>query len=79
MKGWKTWLAAGGGTASGVAMIIAGVIQSPIELNKIIEGITIISGALAAVGIGHKLEKQKVSKYVIKADELKKLLGDIKK
>jgi hypothetical protein len=79
MKGWKTWLAAGGGTASGVALIITGIIQTPVDTSKIIEGITVISGALAAVGIGHKVEKQKISKYVVKAEELEKLLIGLKK
>ena len=48
MKGWKTWLAAIGTGALGVYEIKAGNTEG---------GIMKILGALALVGIGHKVEK----------------------
>jgi hypothetical protein len=57
MKGWKTWAAAIGAFATGISMIIAGVSGDAIDPNKIWEGILVCAGALATVGIGHKIEK----------------------
>lgn len=48
MSGWKTWLAVIGGLITGASLIVNGKIQ---------EGITMILGALALLGIGGKLDK----------------------
>jgi len=57
MKGYKTWIGAIGVAASGVAMMAEafGDVFDPV---KFWEGVTIISGACAIVGIGHKIEKK---------------------
>ena len=57
MTGWKTKLGAVGIAATGVAMIVEGLVGEAVDPTKVWEGITIISGALAVVGIGHKIEK----------------------
>lgn len=57
MTGWKTWTAAIGSIASGIGLIIAGLISDPIDGTKIGEGWTLILAGLALVGIGHKIEK----------------------
>jgi len=49
MKGYKTWLAVIGMVALGVVDIINGMPEA---------GVTKIVGALALLGIGHKIEKQ---------------------
>jgi len=48
MKGWKTWLAAAAIAVLGVVDIYNGSSE---------QGILKISGALATIGIGHKIEK----------------------
>ena len=48
MSGWKTWLAGVGAIVYGVILIVGG------HQN---EGITLILSGLAALGIGHKIEK----------------------
>ena len=59
MRGWKTWVAAIGAAATGVSMIAAGVVAEPVNPDMIWQGVMTISGALAIVGIGHKIEKSK--------------------
>ena len=48
MKGWKTWAAALGALILGIVDIVNGAVET---------GITKIVGALALIGIGHKIEK----------------------
>ncbi len=48
MKGWKTWLAVAGMVILGIVDIFNGASE---------QGITKIVGALALIGIGHKIEK----------------------
>lgn len=48
MKGWKTWVAVIGGVALGIFHITQG---------DIVDGIKCITAAVAAYGIGHKVEK----------------------
>ena len=50
MAGYKTWLAVAGMVILGVVEILNGATET---------GITKIVAALALVGIGHKIEKQK--------------------
>lgn len=50
MKGYKTWIAVIGMLLMGVYSILNGNVQ---------EGINYIVGALALLGIGHKIEKLK--------------------
>lgn len=48
MKGWKTWLAAACTAGLGIVTILDGDTMA---------GLQQIAGALALVGLGHKLEK----------------------
>lgn len=48
MKGWKTWVAAGCMAAMGIVSIFDGNIEA---------GVQQLVGALAMVGLGHKIEK----------------------
>ena len=50
MKGWKTW--AGGLVAVGVGIYL--LISGQVEV-----GLGFISGGMATLGIGHKIEKTK--------------------
>ena len=61
MTGWKTWASAIGAIATGIGVVISGVMSDPIDPNKIYEGVLIIMGGLALVGIGHKIEKSKLN------------------
>jgi hypothetical protein len=74
MSGWKTWVSAIGGFATGIGLIVSGVMSDPLAVDTIAQGLVVICGSGAVVGIGHKVEKQKIVKYVVKADELVKLL-----
>ena len=57
MQGWKTKVAALGTACTGVAMAISGVAGDAVDPDKVWQGILIINGALAVIGIGHKIEK----------------------
>ena len=57
MTGWKTWAAAIGLMLSGLGLALAGVVADPMDFTKIAEGWTLIMAGLAAIGIGHKIEK----------------------
>lgn len=59
MKGWKTWVGAIGVFAGGVVMVASGLVAEPIDPTAVWQGGTICAGAFAAVGIGHKIEKNK--------------------
>ena len=48
MTGWKTWVAGLGAIIYGAVLIIGGHTE---------QGITLILSGLAALGIGHKIEK----------------------
>jgi hypothetical protein len=76
MKGWKTWAASIGGAATGLGLVVSGLLSKPWNVDQIAAGLMAISGAGIGVGIGHKVEKAKVTKYVITAKELKELLSE---
>lgn len=57
MKGWKTWVGAGGVFAGGVAMVATGLTAEPINPDLVYKGLVVCSGSFAAVGLGHKIEK----------------------
>ncbi len=57
MKGWKTWIGAGGVFAGGVVMIATGLTAETINPDQVWNGIVVCAGSFAAVGIGHKIEK----------------------
>ena len=59
MGGWKTWVGAIGVFASGLVLIATGLTADPIDPTKVWQGIMICAGAFTAVGIGHKVEKNK--------------------
>ena len=61
MTGWKTWLAGLGGIFSGLSMIVAAVVKMDDEppMPGIQGGVSLIVGGLAAIRIGHKVEKNK--------------------
>ena len=52
MKGWKTWLAAG-------ASIAWGIVGLATNLHDMDVAVGFITGGLALIGIGHKIEKTK--------------------
>ncbi len=53
MKGWKTWLAAGATAVLGALQIMDGNTDT---------GLQMVAGALALIGIGHKLDKANTEK-----------------
>ena len=55
MTGWKTWAAGIGGILSGAALIILSFTGD--GSGSVTEGIALVVGGLAALGIGHKIEK----------------------
>ena len=59
MTGWKTKLGGAGLILSGAGMVIAGVLEEPINGSMMSQGIALIGAGLAALGIGHKIEKAK--------------------
>ena len=59
MTGWKTKLGGAGMILSGLGMLIGGYVANPINGEMMAEGVTLISAGLAAIGIGHKIEKAK--------------------
>ncbi len=50
MRGWKTWVAAAGSVLWGIGGLLAG-------LHGLDVAIGFVTGGLALVGLGHKLEK----------------------
>ena len=55
MGGWKTWVGGGGMILAGIgqcAMAFAG--QGDADITG---GVALISGGLAVIGLGHKIEK----------------------
>ena len=59
MTGWKTKLGGAGLILSGLGAVIAGFVAEPMNGEMIVAGIGMISTGLAAIGIGHKIEKAK--------------------
>jgi len=57
LTGWKTWVAAIGGMAAGVAKMASSAVSDPLDANGVYEGFIIFLAGLAALGIGHKIEK----------------------
>ena len=58
MNGWKTYVAGAGAIATGLGIILAGVVAG-FDVTQIVEGAIVLLGGLAAVGLGHKAEKIK--------------------
>lgn len=59
MGGWKVWAAALGLAATGLGMVISGLLAEVIDAEKIKEGVLMIIAAVGMIGIGHKIEKVK--------------------
>jgi len=62
MTGWKTWTAGLISIINGLAMIVYEFYNSfvnaiPVDAAAMTEGIAFVSAGLAAIGLGHKLEK----------------------
>jgi hypothetical protein len=57
MGGWKTKLAGVGGILSGLAMVVASIVNSPFDFNNLWQGVLVIVGGLGLLGVGHKLQK----------------------
>ena len=57
MTGWKTKLGGAGLILSGIGSIIAGFVAEPMNGEMIAAGMGLIGAGLAALGIGHKIEK----------------------
>ena len=58
MNGWKTYVAGAGAIATGLGIILAGVVAG-FNGPQIVEGAIVLLGGLAALGLGHKAEKIK--------------------
>ena len=57
MSGWKTKLAGAGVILTGLGVIVAGIVAG--ELQQCVEGALVALGGLAALGLGHKVDKVK--------------------
>ena len=57
MTGWKTKLGGAGMIMAGLGAVIAGFVAEPMNGEMIVGGIALISSGIAALGIGHKIEK----------------------
>lgn len=55
MTGWKTWAGGIAGILTGLAIVISALSSG--DYSHISEGVLAISGGLAVIGIGHKIEK----------------------
>jgi hypothetical protein len=55
MKGWKTWLGSIGSILTGLGVIVHCITSG--DYSQLNLGIIAISGGIAAIGIGHKVEK----------------------
>jgi hypothetical protein len=56
MGGWKTWTGGIGMILSGAAMIVGGIGDS-LDVDAITKGVALIAAGIAALGVGHKVEK----------------------
>lgn len=57
MGGTKTWIAAIGSIASGVALILNGIAADGFSFEALKEGIGLIVAGFGLIGLGHKIEK----------------------
>jgi len=60
LDGYKTYIAGIGVICTGIAMIATALTpdaMSQIDPQKIYEGLVMVGGGLAAIGLGHKLDK----------------------
>lgn len=57
MKGWKTKTAGGATICTGIAMILTALSAEIFDPNALWNGILTVSGGLAVIGIGHKVDK----------------------
>ena len=57
MKGWKTWAAGLALILPGVGLILGTVASGEFDLGVFKEAFDLIGSGLAALGIGHKIEK----------------------
>lgn len=61
MSGWKTKVAATGSILMGLGTMISGVVDFfdgvPTAVEKVQSGFFMVTGGLALIGIGHKIEK----------------------
>lgn len=60
MSGWKTWAATIVAVCAGVTRVCQSLLAEPFDANAFYEGLIALAGALGLVGIGHKIEKNKV-------------------
>jgi hypothetical protein len=57
MGGWKTWVGGLGIIFSGLSLAMAGVVSDPMNFDHVMQGLALAGTGLAAIGIGHKIEK----------------------
>ena len=57
MGGWKTWAAGLLSITTGITAILKEVANGTFDFGHIQAGIMMISTGLAAIGLGHKIEK----------------------
>ena len=61
MGGWKTWASAIGLILAGLGMIAAGLGSEPMNIELLVAGWASLMLGLGEIGIGHKIEKNKVN------------------
>lgn len=57
MGGWKTWAGSILAISTGIGMVAKEVVDGTFDFGKITTGIGMVAGGLAALGIGHKVDK----------------------
>jgi hypothetical protein len=57
LSGWKTWLGVISAVLGGIGLMAHGAAGDKINVDELMAGLAMLSGAFAALGIGHKVEK----------------------
>lgn len=64
MTGWKSKVGGIGAICTGVGMIAAGLVGEKFNFDLIKEGLVIVSGGFAVLGVAHKIEKAGAVKII---------------
>jgi hypothetical protein len=57
MTGWKSKLGGAGMIATGIGMVISGLLAQPMDGDMVFKGFAMVGGGITAIGIAHKIEK----------------------
>ena len=57
MKGWKTLAGGIGLIASGIGLIAKEIVEGTFNYEAIMNGVSLIGAGFAAIGLGHKIQK----------------------